>query len=516
VLRLLRDIAPALVAACVTTVVGLLAISQSSVRALREFGLLGAMGLFASLVAALLVLPSLLSVTIGRRRENPFASPHATPVSARLLQHATRHRRLFLGLAAVAVVVEAGYWIVPGAAGSMFEDDLQVMHPRPNAPLDTQRRLTKLFEASPDTLLIYLEADSPAALTTTAHEVRRRMEHLATTNTNIVGTFGLASLLPDPSQADARREAVERIDPARVVADFDDALAGSTLNPAAFDKYRDFLRTLLRPSKTPQVADVYRYPGLAESVLPLPPWNASSKRQEAITAVITARPLTDRTLRDSTIAAIRSAIGDIEGATLTGLTVVGHDTELTIRHDLRKLLSFAAGIVLLWLLVYFRSVRATFLAIVPVAFGFVVMLTCMRLFGLKLNTMNLIALPLLVGVGVDDGIFLVTIARAVRGRRARGLKEEVHQDAPYDEAEASNVDGELVARLSAGCHAIAMTSLTTILTFGTLAFTSTPAIQSLGIVMALGVSAALVGAIWILAPMLTRQHRVARSGPARA
>lgn len=60
----------------------------------------------------------------------------------------------------------------------------------------------------------------------------------------------------------------------------------------------------------------------------------------------------------------------------------------------------------------------------------------------------------------------------------------------------------MVTRLSAGCHAVVMTSLTTMLTFGTLAFTSTPAIQSLGVLMAMGVWAALIGAIWILAPLL--------------
>ena len=127
----------------------------------------------------------------------------------------------------------------------------------------------------------------------------------------------------------------------------------------------------------------------------------------------------------------------------------------------------------------------------------VVMLACLRLFELKLNTINLIALPLLVGVGVDDGIFLVTIARAVRGRRGWRGHQAATANGNGDDRDA------LVTRLSAGCHAIVMTSLTTMVTFGTLAFTSTPAIQSLGVVMVLGVSAAVVGAIWILAPLLT-------------
>jgi len=501
--RTLRDIAPALTAACITTVVGFLAISQSSVQALREFGLLGAMGLIASLLAAIFVLPSILTVTLARRHKNPFATTTATPVSARVLRHATKHRRAFLTLAAIAAAVEVGYWVAPRNPGSLFEDDLQVMHPRPNAPLETQHRLAELFQASPDTLLVHLEAQSPETLTAKAHEVRRRLERLATRDVNIVGSYGLASLLPDPVRSDRRRTDISAMDAEQVVARFDAALADSGLNPAAFDAYRDFLRTLLQPGASPHVADVLRYPSLAESVLPLVAPSGASTVHQAITAVITAKPLADRTTRDTTIAEIRSAIADVPGAILTGLTVVGHDTEHTIRGDLRRLMSFAAGIVILWLLIYFRSVGAAILALVPVAFGFVVMLTCMRLFGLKLNTMNLIALPLLVGVGVDDGIFLVTIAQAVRGRRDR----KVHQDAPYEEGISGGAgDGHdaLVTRLSAGCHAIVMTSLTTILTFGTLAFTSTPAIQSLGIVMALGVSAALVGAIWILAPLLAR------------
>jgi len=50
-----------------------------------------------------------------------------------------------------------------------------------------------------------------------------------------------------------------------------------------------------------------------------------------------------------------------------------------------------------------------------------------------------------------------------------------------------------------------MTTLTTLLGFGTLAFTSTPAIRSLGLLVAIGMTACLSGAFLLLAPILLRR-----------
>jgi predicted RND superfamily exporter protein len=60
--------------------------------------------------------------------------------------------------------------------------------------------------------------------------------------------------------------------------------------------------------------------------------------------------------------------------------------------------------------------------------------------------------------------------------------------------------------MGAATHAITMTTLTTVLTFGSLLLTSTPAIRSLGILMGIGVTAALVGALGLLCPILVGQR----------
>ncbi len=480
-LCMLTDITPALIAACVTTVIGFLAIAQSSVRALRDFGVLGAMGLVASLIAAVVLLPAIL--TFARRSTPPGPAGHADhSIPGRVLRHAADHRRLFLLLAGIAAIAAGLTTISTPRGGSWFDNDLTVMHPRPNRPLETQRRLARLFPMTADPLLVYLKADSPEALTRLAYDVKRRLAREPVRDVGVVGTYGLASLLPDPSTLAARREAIERFDVERILKDFDEALSAGPFNPAAFADYRAFLSALLSSAEPPGIDDLLRFAAPAESVLPVAE-GADAAPTEAITLAFTEEPLGQRAARDRTIDALRSALAGVDGATLTGLTVLGHDTERIIRRDLTKLVGLAAGVVLVWLVIYFRSIRDALRSLTPAIFGSMALLTCMRAFGMSLNTMNLIALPLLVGIGVDDGIFLVTVAR--RARRAG-----------HDRA-------TLVASLGAGCHAIAMTTATTVLTFGTLAFTSTPAIRSLGTIMAIGVTASLVGAVWILVPLLT-------------
>src|SRR5262249_18071016 len=55
----------------------------------------------------------------------------------------------------------------------------------------------------------------------------------------------------------------------------------------------------------------------------------------------------------------------------------------------------------------FRSVKHTALALVPLALGAAWLLGVMGLLGLNLNPANMIALPLIVGVGIDNGVHVL-------------------------------------------------------------------------------------------------------------
>src|SRR6185295_175573 len=55
----------------------------------------------------------------------------------------------------------------------------------------------------------------------------------------------------------------------------------------------------------------------------------------------------------------------------------------------------------------FRSLRHTLIALSPLAMGMVAALGIMSLFGLPLNPANMIAFPLILGVGADNGVHVL-------------------------------------------------------------------------------------------------------------
>ncbi|HEX4610852.1 MAG TPA: MMPL family transporter [Urbifossiella sp.] len=148
--------------------------------------------------------------------------------------------------------------------------------------------------------------------------------------------------------------------------------------------------------------------------------------------------------------------------------------------------------------VLFLDLRRTtdlLLALSPLAAGAVLTLGAMGLCGVPLNPANMIALPLVVGVGVDNGVHVLHDYRDRRGR------------VPYLLGAATG-RGVLVA------------ALTTVLGFGTLMTSRHAGMASLGLALTLGVTfcmaAALVGLPALLRVLderrLRRERRAAAGG----
>jgi predicted RND superfamily exporter protein len=106
----------------------------------------------------------------------------------------------------------------------------------------------------------------------------------------------------------------------------------------------------------------------------------------------------------------------------------------------------------------------------------------MRLTGQRLNMINLVAFPLLIGIDVDYGIFIVSAAR--RGA-LRGLS-----------------DDQIADKLAPASSAVILCAATTFIGFGTLIFTSVPAVQSLGAAVAVGVATCAAATFLLVAPTL--------------
>jgi len=126
----------------------------------------------------------------------------------------------------------------------------------------------------------------------------------------------------------------------------------------------------------------------------------------------------------------------------------------------------------------FRSISCVLLALVPLAVGTAVSLGVFGWLGWPLNPANMIALPLIVGVGVDNGVHVVHDWRACRG------------DGPY-RMDPGTARGILVA------------GMTTVIGFGALMVSDHRGLAGLGAILALGVGGSLVTALVVLPRLLS-------------
>jgi predicted exporter len=143
-----------------------------------------------------------------------------------------------------------------------------------------------------------------------------------------------------------------------------------------------------------------------------------------------------------------------------------------IERDLARSAWICALAVSLLVLAAMRRARETIIALVPVACGLGLTLATAELAGWSLNLGNFIAVPLILGLGVDDGIHM-TLRLREHGRRA----------------------------ISTTGKAIWRTSVTTGLGFGSLITARSPALASLGTLVLVGIAASFLASI-LLVPVL--------------
>jgi hypothetical protein len=173
-----------------------------------------------------------------------------------------------------------------------------------------------------------------------------------------------------------------------------------------------------------------------------------------------------------------------------GFPTMFHKMSRRITRGFLRAVFVGAVLVGLILLVDFRSLRHAALAALPLAIGLVWTLGAMRLVGMSFNFANLVAVPLIVGVGIDNGVHVIHRVR-LEGGRGMGV----------------------VLRHTG--RAILISSLTTMIGFGCLSLASHRGLESLGLLLLLGVGSCLVASILVLPNLLVVLKQVPDSDEAR-
>jgi predicted exporter len=168
------------------------------------------------------------------------------------------------------------------------------------------------------------------------------------------------------------------------------------------------------------------------------------------------------------ILALEGQLASLPGVTLVSQSRFGRQLSREIGADFNQFILSAGLAVLFLLLVLFRRIRPLLLALLPVLTGLVVMFGAMAWLGLELNLFNVVASILIIGLGVDYGIFMV----------CHGQQQQQQE--------------------LASARAVLVSGLTTLVGFGALVLAEHPALHSIGLTVLLGISAAVPTAVLVI------------------
>jgi predicted exporter len=161
-----------------------------------------------------------------------------------------------------------------------------------------------------------------------------------------------------------------------------------------------------------------------------------------------------------------------QGVLLSGWNLLGWAVfDLVVRELPRVVIPvFVLVVVSLWLA--FRRLKEVLLSLATLAFSAVLLAGIMDVLGWEWNLINVMSLPLLLGMGVDFSIHIQLALKRYHGDR-------------------------LLVRQSVG-RALLLAGATTVAGFGALAFSSNAGMASLGLVCGLGITLSLLVAIYLL------------------
>jgi len=161
---------------------------------------------------------------------------------------------------------------------------------------------------------------------------------------------------------------------------------------------------------------------------------------------------------------------------LTGTPVQLYEYTTLLKESYQQAAYYSLGAIALLVLFHFRRLGAVVLALLPVAMGALLSLGFMGLLDIPFNPANIMTLPLVVGIGVTNGVHILN--RFAEERRASIL---------------ANSTGK----------AVLVSGLTTISGFGSLILADHQGISSLGLVMSLGVGFCMLVALTFLPALLS-------------
>lgn len=422
-----------------TTMASFAGLALTAFPGFREIGLFAIAGIAVALAFTLLALPRL----VPPGGALPTRARALGDALARATEALGRRRRALAALPLLALAFAA-----LSLPQLRWQDDLSALSPLDPELLQEEGRVRERVARFDAGRFVVAFAPDAAGAVERADAVRRALAP-ALDSGALGGLRSLRALLfPEALQRENRRvlaaqeglaERVERV------------FAAEGFRPGAFAPFRRALEE--GPEAPPLALEDLRDSPLAGAVdsLVLP----VGERVAVVTHL--------REVRDE--AAVRDALSGMEDVELFEQDAFLDELYRGFRETTLQQIAVGTLLVALVLLVRYRRVRPALAAFLPSVLTALVLLGVLAAFGVQANLLHAVTLILVMGMGVDYGVFLVDSAEDPRAFRATLLS------------------------LVASCG-------TTVFVFGALALSSHPALRAMGVTAGAGILLA-----FLLAPV---------------
>lgn len=455
----LRDLAGPSLTATIGPAAVFLACALSDFRGLAELGVLAGVGLLLNFVAMMTIFPSLLALLPSRWWARTRAVSPSGGVLGALGRAAERRPRLILAVAALVCVAA-----LPLAARVRFDWRLISIQPQAMPPVRVQNELERRFGGR-DRMVVALveDADGERALSRSdawlGEAERLRKAGL------LHGYESTSALFPSEATQAARRARLQAMNPLRVATELRAALAEVGFDVAPFEP---FLSQLEKPVAPIRIDGAGELDFLVRSHV----HDDTAGRRVATFLYVPSDERGDRAL-----VGLRQFAAGPAGGVITGAPILEGVLHSIVERDTIRVTLVSALLVTLLLALYYRRVRPFVAVMAPLVLAWVSFGAALALFGLPLNLFNLLSVPLVIGYGIDDHVFLV------------------HRH----ERDSAGGPGRT---LSTTGRAIVLTSLSTMAGFAGLAVARFDGLRLLGVSGALAVALCLLAAFAVLPALL--------------
>ncbi|PYQ63765.1 MAG: hypothetical protein DMF53_09365 [Acidobacteria bacterium] len=470
-----RETGPGILTTALTTAAGLASLTVAHFRLLRELGQVLSVGVVATLIATATLCASILAGfprVSDRFRPLRLWPRFGRPLLAGLAERSARRWRGALLLALLATAAAA--W---GISRLELSTDLRALRPADAPSSEAERLLVEKFSVGLDTFSVVLRGKTLDEALDRAAAARDLLRARLGPKAEITSP---ADWLVEGGRLQRRLAELHALPLERAADDFQRELIAAGFKPAPFAPALETLRALGR-GKDPGALPPDEWPRwMAELVRTGP--------RGAVAAVHVRLPLgTGAKLAPAALARDLSRLAP--GMALASIAWVGAELRDIALKDLARSCALATVLIGAVVLISFRGrLRDALLAALPLALGSLWAFGLWGALGLPVDLLCAFTVPLLLGTGTTLGANSVHWKRLHPEQGVRGAAEEMGLG-------------------------LMLATLTTVIGFGSLAASRVPGLRHAGILVALGLTGALLATVLVLPALEALLERSRRPHP---